>query len=68
MTLKEAYENACQSKRLLIVDGHICGRKGDARLAAFVEKNAQRQVGISDERRGVLIVRMKREDRRRCHE
>lgn len=59
MTLKEAYENACQSKRLLIVDGHICGRKGDARLAAYVEKNAQRQVGIGDERPGVLIVRLK---------
>lgn len=58
-TLKQAYELAAKKKKGLIVSGEIGGRQKDPRLEAFIEKHKDRQVGLSDETLGFLIVRMK---------
>lgn len=60
MTLKRAYEEAGLRKKGLIVDGHIGGRYGESRLVEYVNKNASKEVGITDETQGFLIVRIKR--------
>ena len=60
MTLKKAYEEAGRLKKGLIVDGQIGGRQREQRLVEYVNKNASREVGITDETSGFLIVRFKR--------
>lgn len=60
MTLKEAYEYAGRKKKGLIIDGQIAGRQKDPRLMDYVNKHASREIGLSDETLGFVIVRMKR--------
>ena len=59
MTLKEAYEDAAKRGKGIIVNGVIGGRKNDPRLMAYIEQHAGRQVGLADETRGFVIVRLK---------
>lgn len=59
MTLKQAYEEAAARNKGLIVNGIIGGRKNDKRLLDYIGKHADASVGLSDETKGFVIVRIK---------
>lgn len=60
MTLKEVYEEAGRRKKGLIISGQVGGRLNESKLVEYVEKHGDREVGLSDETKGFLIVRLKR--------